>query len=241
MNIVKMKDSGMIVDFGDLGESQSAMISAGRFDATYHEWVVATPTYPSDPTAFRAAEYDIDPTWFWVAHLNRFCKPPRSRGMTDRAGMLALSPHIGDTVYCTTYERLFWWTGNTWQCDQTIEGINDSGAAVSEGHCLVPSSQVENGFSTTTAYGHPGIVGTTVIGGSHGAYITIATTGTWKQSVYGTLLIGESLVSYSPNGCAYGAGGPPSSTSGQFATAKEAKTISAIGNVMAQIGIVAHY
>lgn len=247
MQVIVMKDSGMIVDFGDLGETLPTLTTQGRYNATFHDAVDVTPTYPSNPTTFRNDGTWQSRTWFWQVVTTSFIQAeivlPQvyTHGQKTRAEMLALSPSVGDTCYCSTYDLEFWWTGNTWQCAHTIEGKNNSGATVYEGDCLVPSAAVENAYSTTTTMYHPSIVGTTVFGAVQGGWMTIAVSGIWQQYVYGTLSVGEHIVSYTTNGNGYGVGGPPASVSGQFATAKEAKGTSPIALVKVQIGIMAHY
>ena len=247
MIIVKMKDSPLIVDYGDLGESAFTLQENGRYDPTYHETVDATVTWPADPTAFRAALGTRSPkAYLWDDDDNRFyeggpCSGTYTHGHCTKAQMLALSPSVGDTVYNTTYNRMFWWTGNTWQCDQTVEGINNSGSTVYEGDCLVPSASLAHGYVTTTSQQHPSVVGTTVIGGSQGSYITVATMGIWLQFVNGNITIGEHLVTGYGNGNAIGMGGPPASVSGQFATAKEAVNTADVELIKVQLNILAHY
>lgn len=248
MIIVKMNDSPLIVDYGDLGESSATLQAAGRYDPTYHDIVSATPTWPSDPTAFRAAHGTRSPkAYLWDGDDTRFYEGglctsgTYTHGHCTKAQMLALSPSAGDTVYCSTYSRMFWWTGNTWQCDQTIEGINNSGSTVYEGDCLVPSSSLEDGYVTTNTQQHASVVGITVIGGAQSSFITIATSGIWLQFVNGTITVGEHLATGYGNGNAIGMGGPPASVSGQFATAKEAVTTGDVELIKVQLGIIAHY
>jgi hypothetical protein len=246
MIIVKMKDSAMIVDYGDLGETALELASAGRYDSEHHDIVDVTPTWPSNPTAFRAALSRLGEVYLWDSDESRFFAAPTStdrytHGQLTKTQMVALSASVGDTVYCTTYGREFWWTGNTWQCSQTIEGKNNSGVAVYEGDCLVPSGVLADGYSTTATQQHPSIVGTTVIGGAQGAYITVATSGIWLQFVNGDISVGEHLASGYGSGNAIGVGGPPASASGQFATAKEAVNTQDVELIKVQLGIMAHY
>jgi len=250
MEIIVMKDSDLIVDFGDLGESQATLTSQGRYNATYHDFVTATPTYPSNPTTFRAStDWTDQEAWYWDSGSNSFVIPKimtgcqhYTHGHKTRSDMLDISsPKIGDTVWCTTYNRMFWWSGNTWQCDQTIEGINNSGFTIYEGDVVVPSAVVDDAYVTTTTAYHPSVSGVVVVGASNGNWMTIAVQGIWKVFVYGLLNEGEHLATYSTHGNAQGVGGPPASVSGQFATAKEDKTASPVATIKAQIGILAHY
>jgi hypothetical protein len=249
MIILVHKDSNMIHDFGDQGETALELQAAGRYDPDYQDVVDATPTWPANPATWRAAWGNLIKCWLWDSDITSFYEAPAANvgqpythGQATKTQMLAIvSPSVGDTVYCTTYGRSFWWTGNTWQCDQTVEGKNNSGSTVYEGDCLIPSASLADGYVTTATDQHPSIVGTTVIGGAQGAYITIATSGVWLQFVNGDISVGEHLVSGYGNGNAIGMGGPPASVSGQFATAKEAVNTADVELIKVQLGIMAHY
>lgn len=101
MEIVKMKDSDLIADFGDLGESQATLTSAGRYNATYHEFVTATPTYPSNPTNFRANEWAVDKNWFWNSDKNSFEQPCCSTGRGFFATRVTSTQTISNTTATT--------------------------------------------------------------------------------------------------------------------------------------------
>ena len=234
--VMKNQDHPLIADFADTIE---AMV---HYNSDDHDAIEITPTWPPSHPAFRSGDYVRDKAWFWDTTSNSFVKPANHKGKLGRTEMLALERvGMGTRVWCTDYNCEFLWTGNTWQCADTLEGKNNSGATIYEGDCLVPSGSLQDGYSTTTSMYHPSIVGTTVIGNVQGGFITVAVSGLWQQYVYGTLSVGEHLVSYNQNGDAYGVGGPPASVSGQFATAKEAKGSSPVALVKVQLCIMAHY
>jgi hypothetical protein len=356
MKIVKMKDSSMITDFGDLGETEAELIAAGRFDSTYNEFVTATPTYPADPTAFRAAEWAYRAkSYCWGASTNSFVQiaprvhvgevnpvgsvtgapgdtytrvggtssriyqhrgtsanntdwveigdvlapggasdeaivrwngtsgrsvmntpvlindtgniyypspdtvspigvettgangaatrffvgnrdpvgsvtgapgdtytrvggtssriyqhrgtsanntdwvelgagggGPYTHGVKTRSEMIAISgPAAGDTVFCSTYSRPFWWSGTVWLCDQTIEVTNGSGGTLDEGNTCMALATADMSVKKWGATYLGEFVGVIVIGGADGAQVTMATSGVWPVLVNGSATPGN--------------------------------------------------
>ena len=158
-------------------------------------------------------------------------------GTKTRTEMLALTGlTAGDTCYCSTYGSPFHWTGNTWQCDKSVEVINNAGITLVEGDVVVPSASVTGAVTTTTATYKKPVTGVVLIGGTHTSYITVAVAGTWSCYVSGSAALGDMLVTFSTAGSAASVGSTASA--GVFAVVMQAKG-AGLANIRCQIGAIA--
>lgn len=157
---------------------------------------------------------------------------PYVHGSKTNAQMLAISsPSAGDTVYNTTHDMMFWWTGNTWQCQDTFEAVNNSGTTLYVGDPVVGSSVIANRVSTTSTTSHPNIIGVSIVEVAQGAYCAIAEKGVWDTWLYGVVSIGDTVENLGA-GLARSAGGQPNYSAGQFGTAMAARTGSTTSSVL---------
>ena len=102
-------------------------------------------------------------------------------GSVTRTAMLALSPSAGDTCFCTTYDKKFFYSGNTWQVlGETIEVYNRSGGSLVEADLVVIDSSNDTSCTTSTASYDNNLLGPVVIGGANSALITVGVYGIWK-------------------------------------------------------------
>ncbi len=438
-NIVVMSDSGMVVDFGDLGESQATMTSEGRFDATYHEWVVADPVYPENLTTFRASELwpgvyiwnpstdsfdlqeccfvsgpesatlrgiptysittgksvlnnifriddsnigigsmsnnafqaycDTTEAWFditgydfimpngspggptvtlgdedaksfliskydpsvitpdgegriiheaigsewaleqpgvitlpdaantqrvlrlgtggtngeefdlyagdsdptdvvtaipgslynqvsgttsklwqhrgtsaddesWVEVASESGGSTYTHGTKTRTQMIAISsPTAGDTVYCSTYKRPFYWTGNSWQCGQTVEVQSADSSDIEEGHVLIFAVDEVSCVELCEVADFTRVAGVCVIGGDEDDYITMAVKGIWNCKIDGACASGNYVTAEGTAGIAESQG--TAGAKGVFAICADDKDSTGTWNTRCLIGLAA--
>lgn len=106
---------------------------------------------------------------------------PYTYGTKTRAEMLALGGlTAGETVFCSTYNMPFYWSGNTWQCwGHTIELVNKSGSTLVEGDLVRVDPGNDNACDVTNILNDIDVIGPIVIGGANDAYVTIATSNIW--------------------------------------------------------------
>lgn len=159
---------------------------------------------------------------------------PYVHGSKTTTQMLAISsPAVGDTCYNTDKELPFWWTGNTWQCSQTFEAVNNTpGGTMYEGDPVTGSSSTAGRVTTTATSQHPNMLGVNVFPASSvGDYLTIAYKGIWGVWVYGTTAIGDAIVNFGA-GLATSVGGATSVSQGIFALAAESRIGSTTSSVI---------
>jgi hypothetical protein len=168
----------------------------------------------------------------WVSVSGSGGGGPYIHGSKTDTQMRAISsPAVGDTVYNTTYARGFWWTGNSWQCPDTFEAINNSGTTLYLGDPVVGSSVVISGVTTSSTTNHPNILGVAIEQVSQGSYCAVARKGIWGVWVYGTTSIGDAIVNLGA-GLAQSAGAQPNVAAGIFAIAAQSRVGSTTSSVI---------